>query len=144
MNSPCHILAQYLIETHGSFTEPNESGAWPLYRTFIPDVAGMIADIASIHDTTPVVEGKRVCDGVISEMSGIQIHIRSDDYDDGYDKLSGVVEDLAKIHGILLTYDSTPYEIVNISVASDVVAIGQDEKKRYHFTANLLVRIVQR
>ena len=143
MNSAAHILATYLIDTHGGFTEPGSSGTWPLYRSFMPDASGIAADIACIYDTTPDMQGKRVVDGVLSKRSGIQLHIRSDGYDEGYEKITDVVEDLAKVHGALVTFDTTQYEIVNISVASDGAPIGQDEKKRYHFTANLLARIVK-
>jgi hypothetical protein len=143
MNSACHILAKYLIDTHGGFNEPGSSGTWPLYRAFMPDAPGLVADIACIYDTSPDLQGKRVVDGVLSKRNGIQIHLRSNGYDEGYEKLSDVVEDLAKVHGVLVTYDSTQYKIVNISVASDGIPIGQDEKKRYHFTANFLARIVK-
>ncbi len=140
-NSPSSILTQYLIDTMGAFVTPGDSGDWPLYKSSMPDGSGTVFEVASIHDTTPVTDTKAM-DGTYTQAHGIQIHVRAKEYEAGRSKLSGVVEDLAKVHGVDVTMDDgNSYEIVNVSVASDAVAIGQDEKKREHFTANLLLRI---
>jgi hypothetical protein len=140
-NTPSSVLAKYLIDTLGVFVNQGDSGEWPLYKTSLPDGSGIVFEAASIHDTTPVVDAKAM-DGTYNQAHGIQIHVRSKLYETGYCKLAGVVKTLATVHGITVTMaDGNRYEIVNVSVASDAVYIGPDEKKRVHFTANLLLKL---
>jgi hypothetical protein len=140
-DSPSSILAKYLIDMQGAFVNPGDSGEWPLYKVSLPDGSGIAFEAASIHDTTPVVDAKAM-DGTYVQAHGIQIHVRSKEYETGRTKLSGVVEDLAKVHGVTVPMtDGSVYEIVNVGVASDAVYIGPDEKQRAHFTANLLLKL---
>jgi hypothetical protein len=140
INSPSSILATYLIDTLGAFITPGDSGSWPLYRTVMPDALGVNFEVASIHDTTPVIDAK-LMDGSLVQQNGIQLRVRSKVYETGYQKLVSVIRVLATLHGVVVTMvNGNRYEIVNVSVASDAVYIGPDEKQRSHFTANLLAK----
>jgi hypothetical protein len=140
VNSPSSILATYLIDTLGAFITPGDSGSWPLYQTSMPDASGVVFEVASIHDTTPVMDSKSM-DGSLIQRYGILLRVRSKVYETGYQKLASVIAVLATLHGVEVSMpDGYTYEIANVSVATDATYIGPDEKGRNHFTANLLLR----
>ncbi len=140
-NTPSSILAKYLIDTLAVFVNPGDSGDWPLYISSLPDGIDVPFESAAVYDTTPLVDGK-LMNGTLVEAYGIQLHVRSSLYETGYRKLAGAVKTLAGVHGVDVTMpNSYVYEIVNVGVASDAVYIGPDEKKRCHFTANLILKL---
>jgi len=140
-DSPASILAQYLIDILDAFSDPTDEESWPIYIAFMPDEGDIEFDCAAVYDTTPVVDSKNMR-GTYIVNNGIQLRVRSSSYETAYVKISSVVAALALVHGeeIVMSGGST-YEIVNISVASNAVFIGNDEKNRNHFTANLLLKI---
>ena len=139
-DSPSSILARYLITHLEAFTSPTDEDEWPLYDSVLPDFDDVEFDCAAVFDTTPVIDKKNMA-GVYIINNGIQMRVRTSVYETGYRKLASVVVTLAKVHGVEVDMPGgQTYEIVNISVASDAVFIGRDEKDRSHFTANLLFK----
>lgn len=140
-DSPSSVLAKYLIDTLGGFTDPSDNGDWPLFTTVMPDALGVAFECATLIDDQPQVDSKTM-DGKYCKANGLKIQVRSSSYETGYRKLAGVVPALALIHGAqVVIVGSYTYAIVNIHVVTDVKYIGVDEKQRHHFVSELLVKL---
>lgn len=140
-DSPSSILAKYLVDTLEAFTDPDEGQAWPLYDAGMPEFDTVEFECAAIYDTTPILDEKTMQGAYIAQY-GIQLRLRSLLYETGYRKLSSIAATLALAHGVEVEMpEGQMYEIVNISVASDAVFIGRDQKNRSHFTGNFLLKL---
>lgn len=96
--SPADVVAQLLIDL-GLGTDPTESGDWPVFVSEEPDTPD---DVITIYDTVGTREGRSQIDGEVQEHEGIQIRIRSTDYDTGHRKTDAI-----KVAVDITTYRNT-------------------------------------
>jgi len=133
-HSPAQILAALLIDEE--FFEPPDGSAPFVFVGSLPDVddnAVVLIDTAGRQSNRILENGKNIW------QYGLQIKLRFSDYKAGWLYLHNVVEYLSSIHLRFVTIDSETYVIDGFSQTSPVFALGQDQKRRETFSANLLV-----
>ena len=141
--APSVVMARYVIETLGLAGDPTVGEDWPLYIGSMPDY-GAPNDCMAIYDTTPVGHGRNM-DGTYDQHFGMQLRVRSKEYDDGWDKINAVAEavDLTYNDQVLMA-DGNKYTIRTMTRASSVLPLGiepQTKRRRYLFTVNWIALI---
>jgi hypothetical protein len=138
MISVARILRKWFILS-GKLSEIG--GIWPAYLATLPDDASVPANIAALYDTTPDNKGKDMRGNTVYRY-GVQIHVRSNLYPIGYAKILELNLSLGDISNTQIEVDGIIYTMQNASASSGVLSIGMDEeKKRFHWTVNLLLTI---
>lgn len=151
-HSPARLVQEFLV-VEGYGTDPetdfnettDEYGPWPVFRGREPDRPD---DVVKVSDTTGRDDG---FDNVSVEQCvhhGIQVTVRSADYDEGYRKLNQIAVALDELSYYLVTVtndsesgtgsESWLYQIESVKRTTDVTPIGPDtpQGKRLLFTFN--------
>ncbi len=139
LTSQANIIQTYIIG-QGLMSTPSDGDVWPLYVSHLPDID---IDCGAIYDTAGVLDAK-LSNGEVVEHLGIQISIRSDDYEMGYIKIEAITLALDVIHNVDVALDSaTYYRIQNASRSSPIVPLGTEKgtKRRFLFTVNFLMTL---
>ena len=136
------IFAQYL-QDENIFTAPGDETTWPLYISAIPDADTVENDLGGIYDTEGMKDGREMAAGNTLFHFGIQVRTRSEDYQDGWDKLNEVVNLFSTVANVAITVNSVNYSIMAISQISSILSLGIEAgtKRRYNFTVNFLTTI---
>ena len=142
MISPAVILSEYLID-QGLFTAPSDEDSWPLYISSVPDADTVENDLGGIYDSEGLKDGRIMSSGETIFHYGFQVRVRSEDYQDGWDKLHEVNELLVAVTNEVVTVASVDYLVESISQISSIMSLGVEEgtKRRYNFTVNFLATI---
>lgn len=120
LNNPAEILREYLNEG---------------YVNNLPNVE---EDVITIFDTTPLDDGRISGTGERVLHYGIQIAIRYKDYEEGYQKLQTITDDLNSLHNEMIG----DYKIHNVmKVSTGFVSI--DDKRRNNFVSNFILTITK-
>lgn len=124
MRSPAHDTALYLAGLAG-FGEFGGSSGWPVYvgREPLEPV-----DVVTVYDTGG---GPAVLIPDIRQPS-VQVRVRADSYQDGWQKANEAYQELAQPTGVSVN-DAV---IVTWVAQGDVQFIGRDDKDRPLFTSN--------
>jgi len=130
--TPAKVIKEYLI-TNNYFDAPALAAVWPLYTGHLPDEN---KDSACLYDSPGLLDGTVLSTGETIEHFGIQLHIRSKEYDDGWLKANEVVVFLETVFSQEVEIDSVSYRIENVYRTSSVNYIGTDEKRRFEFSVN--------
>lgn len=140
--SPASIMAYYIIEELEEMTDPSDADVWPLFTSHLPDLDNIKTNCGAIYDTTGV-NDLRSMNGGVPQHPGIQIRIRSDDYETGYVKIEDIGNALDEVINQSFTIGDLEYELQNVSRTSPIVSLGMEEgtKRRFHFTINFLLTI---
>lgn len=141
--SPASIIAAYIIEElNVDMTDPSDKADWPLYISHMPDGSNVKTDCGAIYDTTGTQE-ERSMTGEWSEHPGIQIRIRSRDYEEGYVKIEDIASALDAIAWVDFEIDDLEYRIFNVSRTSPIASLGVEPgtRRRFGFTINFLLTI---
>lgn len=130
INSPAEILKELLL---------SNSDEWDSFISSMPDSPD---NCVAIYDTAGTLDGRVMKTGEVDGHYGIQIKVRSLNYEDGWQKLNEMVNnlDLATVP-LEIVVGETTYIIQNGSRTSPIVPIGNDEKRRSLFTVNYLMAI---
>lgn len=136
-DSPAKIVRQWLVD-QTAVTLPSASGAWPCYRGKMSDTGNAAA---GIYDTTGKIEGREMQGGVVHTKPGIQLRMRSKDYDEVYAKINAVATLFESLQRAAVTVGAKTYLIQSVTQTSDITAIGRDDQDRMHFTLNLIVTV---
>lgn len=139
--SPAAVLADYIIVSLAKMTSPSSAGTWPLYISSMPDENDVPDNCGAIYDTTGLKDGRQM-NGPVIRHYGIQLRIRSTDYQTGWIKIEDISSDLDTLSSEY-TVNSIVYTIRNVSRTSPIVALGMEPgtARRFHFTMNYLVTI---
>jgi len=140
-HSPANIIAEYLFG-EAILTDPDDSGLWHGYVGVLPDGIETDDDIAACIDTTPIKDG-RVMDGAALFHFGVQILLRARTCNTGYAKAADLQDALAAVDDEQVIIGSNTYQIVNVSDATGIVNLGQEEgtKRRWMFSTNFIATI---
>lgn len=139
--SPASVLATYIISL-GEMTTPSDDSSWPLYISHLPET-DINDDAGAVYDTTPLKDG-RLMSGPIVQHYGVQITIRSQSYNDGWDKINDISSQLDNVVQETVTRDSTDYLIENISRGGiNPLGIENGTTRRYLFTENYILTMRQ-
>lgn len=139
-DSPSLILQTYLI-AQGLFVAPNV-GAWPLFISHLPDGEDVDDNAGGIFDDAPFLDG-RVMQGENTQHYGLQVKIRSIDYETGWLKGKAILDDFESIAKETIVVGSNTYTLWSISAKSGVVFMGTEQgtKRRYMFETNWSITI---
>ena len=139
-NSPSRVLAQYIWDTVQLLTNPNANDDWPLYIASLPDDP---SNASAVYDTSGTLDGRHMTSGQVIQHFGIQLRLRSLDYEDGWKKLEAVCLQLDAVDSAELTVNDTDYIIDNVSRRTPIVPLGPEEgvRRREIFTVNYIMTI---
>ena len=129
------IIQTYLVG-EGIVTEPSDGGDWPLYTSHLPDVIG---DCGAIYDRSGKLDGK-LSNGEVISHPGIQLSIRSDDYETGYAKAEAIALLLDGVNKETVVIGTDSYLLQNVSRAAFIIS-NIDAKRRFLFMVNFLVTL---
>ena len=146
--SPASIMALYLIEVESIMSQPSDRGEagwdWPLYVSSMPDIKD---DCGAIYDVPGLSDG-RLMIGQVIEHQGVQIKIRSEDYQTGWEKINEIAAILDAIHNDEITIgtssvDEIIYRIQSLTRSSEIGYLGLEPgtSRRNLFTVNYIVTI---
>ena len=142
-DSPASIVAQYLID-QGIMTLPTAGSNWPVYVSHLPDGDDVKDNAGAIYNTTPVLDG-RLMVGTTIQHYGVNIQVRVEDEETGWDKCTAIMAALDAIHNTSVVRNSTSYLLVNVSQTSGINPLGLEAGtiRRYRFTMNYIVTMKQ-
>lgn len=154
-HSPARIIKQLLVD-YGLGFDPEVGTAgtspWAIYRGREPDRPD---DLIKVSDTTPRGEGDTQTDGIHQQHEGIQVFVRSADYDRGYRKINAISLALDQVNFVSVDLPAPEgegevpgtaeirYEVQSCTCTSGPAPTGPDTPagKRLTFTVNYLVSI---
>ena len=141
--SPAAILADYIINTLLKMTLPTDGDDWPLYISHLPGGDDIKTDAGALYDTTGLKDGRLMLGPVITHF-GIELTIRSRDYQDGYVKIEDISTLLDGVAYALITIGTDSFELLNASRMGDIGKLGLEQKttkRRYLFTSNFTLSL---
>lgn len=144
-HSPAYIVQQYLID-EGIAIDPSvdADANWAAFVGVLPDGDKVDHDCMGVFDTSPLRDG-RVMSGDTLYHYGVQVLLRSSDYNAGYAKADAIQTALEAVSRDNITIDSTTYRLDNINPTTGIVTLGQEEgtKRRTVFSLNFLVTLTE-
>lgn len=134
---PTEVVRQYLI-SQGLIGDENATD-WASTIGMLP----ISPDNAiSITDTSGILGDKNIDDGSEDEHFGIQVRVRSTDYDIGYKKLDAIKKKLATVQRVSLVVNSESVKFQSFKLTSGIMFMGYEEKnQRAAFSLNGTVSI---
>jgi len=143
--TPAYILASYIIqEGVGDMNDPDSSlGAiWPLYVSYMPDGKNIQTNCGTLYDTSGIKEG-RLMEGEVVEYHGVQLRIRSGEYNEGWAKVEEIVKALDTVRNEIITVSDVEYKICNVMRSGPPVSLGVERgtQGRRLFVANFLLAL---
>jgi len=138
--SPASIIAQYIVATLNYMSNPDDATDWPLFVSHLPFD---IISCGCIYDTAGVQDGRISSSGEVIEHPGIQLTIRSKEYEMGREKAEQVALALDAVFNEIVSIDDIDYTVQNIKRMSDVISLGIEPgtQRNHLFTVNFLVTI---
>jgi len=133
------ILSAYIINNLSLMTDPDDRADWPLYISSMPDDE---VNCGAIYDTAGVLDGKLMTGEVIIHP-GIQLSIRSNDYETAYAKIEAITLALDDINWDTIVVEGTTYQLQNVSRATPIFPLGSERgyKRRFIFVVNFLMSL---
>lgn len=137
-HSPAKILATWLI-AQGVFV----STAGAEWKLFIAHQPAKPTRCAVLYDTSGINDGRLMSSGEQIVHHGIQLRIRSEDYQNGWVKIKAAMEDLAALTNGAVVIGADPYTIVNVSQTSSIASFGEENgsTRNYGWTVNFILTI---
>lgn len=141
IDSPASVLATY-ITGQTIMTAPSAGEDWPLFISNLLDTPN---NLGIIYDTTPSKDGRYMGSGEVFQHYGIEILIRSVDYETGWVKCNEIAGNLDSVTNTLVSKDDIVYKIHNVSRMGGVNSLGIEEgtKRRNMFSMNFMVSITK-
>ena len=140
--SPAAILATYIIEGLERMTWPSDKEDWPLFISHMPDGKNVPTICGAIYDTSGIGHG-RYMDGTSIERPGIQLRLRSRNYETLYIKMENIAYYLDYVRNASVVIDDATYTLQNISRTSPIINLGWETEttRRVHLVLNFLLTL---
>jgi len=140
MICPTAILKEYLIGVL-FLQEPSGSSTWPVYSQSLPDGDSIEDDACCLFDVVGDKDG-RLMTGTFIQHFGIRLKIRSKEYQDGWNKINAIAEDLDTIVNEDVVYDGNTYRLHNVS-REVITPLGTEAgtKRRWLFAVPFSVTV---
>ena len=140
--SPASVMAYYIINELEKMTDPSDEDDWLLYTSHLPDNKDVETEAGAIYDTAGTSDIRSMT-GENYEHPGIQIRIRSRNYETGYVKIEDIANALDAVVWDDVEIGALEYRIYNVSRTSPIVSLGVESgtARRFHFTINFLLTI---
>jgi len=143
LHSPAQIVAAFLIG-EALCSAVVDGTAWPVFVGHMPDGEGGVDELATVYDTGGIHDGDNQETGEAYEHPGLQIKIRSKDYQAAYGKIVATVAALNAVHNKSITVDGTAYLIAAISQTSTIAGMGLEPgTRRFLFSGNFILAVTQ-
>jgi hypothetical protein len=148
-HSPARIIAKHLIDEDLA-ADPTVSplGEFPVYVSYMPDTTDIPAEAIAVTDTEGVKDG-RYMEGPNVGHPGVQIRIRAQGYEEGWQKAQEIAALLEAAAGVSVTVSGTTYTLHNASQSSPVLSLGMGvgqegrTNRRFNFAINYLLTVSQ-
>ena len=94
-------------------------------------------------DTDGLLDGRLMNTGENVIHKGVQLMVRAEAYNTGYQKTQAIATALEGVDGDQITIETKTYQIDNVSQTTAVVVLGQEEgsKRRELFSVNFLITL---
>ena len=135
------IFRQLLIDA--DFLNESSDSEWPSFISSMPDGETVVSNCAALYDTPGLGDGRLMSTGENIIHFGVMIHVRSDDYMLGWDKLNDICQYAETVKNCLVIVESSSYNVVNIRQSSNQYSLGQEKttKRREIFGCNFLLTV---
>jgi len=142
-DAPSSIIASVIVQILEEMSNPLDGGVWPLYISMMPDDSDVEDDCGAIYDAPGIVNARLMREGEVVEHHGVQIKIRSTDYETGYRKIRELALDLDAVKNQSITLGDNVYTVNNLARVGtiDYLGIEKESKRRYLFTVNFIACI---
>lgn len=140
-HSPARVIAQLVIDLgYGVAPDPRGPSAWSVYYGGLPD---MPDEAMGVRLTTGLDDGTTQWDGVLQTWYGIQIRLRANDEDAGWDRVNPLATELHALTNRGVTVDGVAYLVSDTRLAREPESLGKAEQtsSRNLFAINLLASI---
>jgi hypothetical protein len=142
-HSPSSILRKCMLDVETQLnisSEYNED--WYVYVSFTPDSSKSKQNIIALFDMIGKKEAK-LSDNTVVEYPGIEIYIRSNDYEDGFEKAKTIETFLDILENKLVEINGIAYTICNVERLAPIASLGRLENASYMyaFTLNILLNL---
>jgi hypothetical protein len=138
--SPAALIST-LIQTLELCSKPSDNLGWPIFIAFLPDAPQVPQNACAVYDTTGVADG-RIMTGETIIHPGIQLSVRSTDYQTGYQKIYQLACALDLVFRVTLSREAITYLIQNVTRSSPIVSLGREQSTdRFLFTSNHVVTL---
>lgn len=136
-HSPADILRNALSAA-GLVGFP-ESHSWPAFVSSLPDAPDTIV---CLFDTMGMKDGRIHRTGQTVYFPGLQLRVRSTQYQPGWKKITEITSYLDTILNQTVIVEGTSYTIRSVQRMSDPTSLGEDEsKRRFNFVMNLRITL---
>lgn len=134
MKSPAWILAEFLCQSSGLFTNPDDALDWPLFVSSMP--VGP-TQCACVYNTAGKKHGTTARGPVFSR--GVQVKVRDRTQEGAYAKAQELETLLGSLHLETVLVDGAEYLIDCVILTGPILSLGQDEQRMFACTVNGLV-----
>jgi hypothetical protein len=114
---------------------------WPAYASQEPNQPD---EVITVYDTAGILQGRIQLSGDTVEQSGIQIRVRANTRQAGYDKVKAIELAFATaVYKATLMLGDSTYTIHSLTQRSSILELGRDPNNsdRYLFTVNYTVSL---
>ena len=134
-NSPASILAEYIVTTLQLLTSPDLDEQWPCFISSMPD-DGVPDNCGTVYDVPGRLDGSMNRTGAVVQHYGVQIKIRSIDYNTGWRRIEDIALALDQMLDASVVRKDTNYIIYNAMRMTPVIPLGAEPgtKRRWLFT----------
>ena len=138
IHSPARVIGQFLSDSGVAVIGASD---WGLFVSWMPDSPD---NVVVVNDTAGVIQGRIQFTGEHHEFHGIQVRVRSKDYENGYSKMRDIVRVLEQqVRNTIVWVDGLQYILVSFTRTSGILFTGVEAgtTRRRHFSVNGLVAI---
>lgn len=138
-HSPARVIAAWLVAHVHAYDPP--AAQWGCYVSSLPDGGH---NALCVYDTVGILQGRIQRTGETIETPGIQVRVRSQDYETGRAKADALCAAFDELFRHEVEVDDTDYLIQAVTRTTPVICLGPEEgNKRERFTINFLVTITE-
>jgi len=137
--SPASILKEFVSDELDELLDSGET-AWSIYIGAQPPTP---SNCITIYDTQGILDGRLIDDGEVITHFGIQIRVRSKEYEDGWEKITDICSILNAGKNETITKDSVDYLLNGANQTTPVTPLGVEieSKRRFLFTVNYILTL---
>lgn len=139
--SPANIIQQLLKDLQLCDDPEDSAPQWPGYISFLPDEEDTAI---CVYDTRGTDDG-RLMTGEQIEHPGVQIRIRTQDYNTGWRKAFDIIEQLDGVNRLTVALSSEEaYLLSNVSRTGGIMPMGidpEDVRRRHNFSINAILTV---
>jgi len=133
------IVRKYLLDQNLGVADT--SATWAIFSGLLPDLPD---EAIACYDVGGRFDGRSMRTGEKFEHPGVQVTIRGFDYTTTLNKSNAICQSFDFQYGTVVEVSSGHiYTLQNISRTSPLISlgIGEDDRRRYHFTINAVLTL---